>query len=151
MDIYLFNDLDNPNFLFHGSPKKLDVVEQRQAHDSDGNADNEDYAAFLTSSFVMASAYAFKDRIKELSEGLDYNFEIGYDPDSHNVNIVFENVNVDDDMEGFVYVFPFSEQYEHHGRSIQYKSHEDIEPMDVVTVRFGDFKQHYQINNPITR
>lgn len=31
---YFNNDINNPIFLFHGSPKQLDVVEQRQAYDS---------------------------------------------------------------------------------------------------------------------
>ena len=31
----------------------------------------------MTSSFIIASAYAFKDKIKEMSEGLKWNFEIG--------------------------------------------------------------------------
>lgn len=49
MKKYINNDLTNPNFLFHGSPKLLDVIEQRQAHDSKNNPINEDYAVFLTS------------------------------------------------------------------------------------------------------
>ena len=46
------------------------IREQRLAHDSNGNKENEDFAVFMTSSFIIASAYAFKDKIKELSEGL---------------------------------------------------------------------------------
>ena len=29
MNKYFNNDINNPIFLFHGSPKQLDVVEQR--------------------------------------------------------------------------------------------------------------------------
>lgn len=144
---YFNNDLTHPTYLFHGSPKLLGIIEQRQSHDSNGNIENEDFAVFLTSSFVIASAYAFKDRIKELSAGLDWNFEIGYDAGIDNVNIKFENVNIDDDMEGYIYIFPFDESYEHHGRSIQYKCHENIIPIDVVKIRFSDFKNYYSINN----
>ena len=137
--------------MFHGSPKLLDTIEQRQAYDSNGNVENEDYAVFLTSSFIIASAYAFKDKIKEMSDGLNWNFEIGYDEDNNEVNIKFENVNIGDDIEGFIYVFPFSEKYEHYGRSIQYKCHENIKPVAVVKVRFEDFKGYYKINNAKTR
>lgn len=151
MDAYLNNDLANPTYLFHGSPKLLDTIEQRQAYDSNGNVENEDYAVFLTSSFIIASAYAFKDKIKEMSDGLNWNFEIGYDEDNNEVNIKFENVNIGDDIEGFIYVFPFSEKYEHYGRSIQYKCHENIKPVAVVKVRFEDFKGYYKINNAKTR
>ena len=151
MDAYLNNDLANPTYLFHGSPKLLDTIEQRQAYDSNGNVENEDYAVFLTSSFIIASAYAFKDKIKEMSDGLNWNFEIGYDEDNNEVNIKFENENIGDDIEGFIYVFPFSEKYEHYGRSIQYKCHENIKPVAVVKVRFEDFKGYYKINNAKTR
>lgn len=151
MDNYFNNDIDNPTFLFHGSPKLLDTIEQRQAHDSNGNVENEDFAVFLTSSFIIASAYAFKDKIKELSDGLDWNFEISYDVDNRKTNIKFENVNIDDNIEGFIYVFPFNDSYEHNGRSIQYKCHESIRPLDVVKVRFSDFKKYYEINNSKTK
>lgn len=147
MEKYINNSINNPVYLFHGSPKKIDVVEQRQAHDSNNNPDNEDYAVFLTSSFIIASAYAFKDRIKELSDGLKWNFDIGYDADNDMIYIQMDNVNVDDDIEGYIYVFPFDEKYEHQGRSIQYKCHENIIPIDVVKIKFSDFKKFYSINS----
>ena len=81
MNNYINNNLNSPKFLFHGSPKQLEVIEQRRAQGSNGNLENEDYAVFMTSSFVIASAYAFKDKIKEISNGLNWNFEIGMDTD----------------------------------------------------------------------
>ena len=122
-------------------------MKQRQAHDADNNPDNEDFAVFLTSSFLIASAYAFKDKIKELSEGLDWNFNIGYDSDKDEICIQMNNVNVNDDIEGFIYVFPFNEEYEHHGKSIQYKCHENIKPTEVLKIKFSDYKKYYSINN----
>lgn len=147
MDNYFSNDLANPKYLFHGSPKLLDMIEQRQAYDSNGNVENEDYAVFLTSSFIIASAYAFKDTIKELSDGLDWNFEIGYDADNKEANIKFENVNIDNNIEGYIYVFPFDEKYEHHEKSIQYKCHKNIKPIDVVRVKLVNFKKYYSISS----
>jgi len=143
---YINNSLENPKYLFHGSPKKLEVVEQRQAQDSNHNVENEDYAVFLTSSFIIASAYAFKDKIKELSAGQKWNFDIGYNSDADKINIIMDNVNISDNIEGYIYVFPFDENYEHHDRSIQYKCYENIKPIDVVKIRFADFKEYYTIN-----
>ena len=151
MDNYMNNNIDNPTYLFHGSPRLLETIEQRQAHDSNGDTENEDYAVFLTSSFIIASAYAFKDKIKELSDGLDWNFDIGYDADSNEASIKFENVNVDDDMEGYIYIFSFNENYEHKKGSIQYKCHDNIKPIDIVKIRFEDFKKYYQIDKPKTK
>lgn len=69
MKEYINNDLFAPKYLFHGSPKFLKTIEQREAKDSSGNFENEDFAVFLTSSFLVATAYAFKDQIKKLSDG----------------------------------------------------------------------------------
>ena len=142
---YYNNDLQNPKYLFHGSPRLLDKIEQRQATDANNNKYNEDYAVFLTSSFLIASAYAFKDSIKKLSKGLEYDFSIGYDPDTSKEIISFKNVNVDDNIEGYIYVIPYDDKYDHQGRSIQYKCHDTVTPIDVVRVRFGDFKKYYSI------
>lgn len=146
MDKYLDNSLANPTFLFHGSPKKLEVIEQRQAYDSNGIKENEDFAVFMTSSFIIASAYAFKDKIKEMSEGLDWNFKIGIDDDTGKIFVVMDNVNVDDELEGYIYVFDYDDSYTHEGRSIQYKCHKNVVPIDVVSIKFKDFKKYYSIN-----
>lgn len=147
MNKYENNNLQKPEYLFHGSSKLLKIIEQRQAHDLNNNPDNEDFAVFLTSSFIVATAYAFQDKIKKLSEELNCQFEMGYDADNDKIFIKMNNVNIDDNIEGFIYVVPFNENYEHHGRSIQYKCHEDIKPIDVIKVKLSDYKNYYHINN----
>jgi len=151
MTEYMNNSLENPKYLFHGSPKMLEVVEQRQAYDSNHNVENEDYAVFLTSSFIIASAYAFKDKIKELSAGQKWNFDIGYNLGTDEINIIMNNVSVADDIEGYIYVFPFNRNYEHHDRTIQYKCYENMKPIDVVKIRFVDFKKYYSINDEVKK
>lgn len=146
MNKYIYNDINNPKFLFHGSPLKLEIIEQHQAHDSNGNKENEDYAVFMTSSFIIASAYAFKDKIKEMSEGLKWNFEIGKNSDTNQIYVIMDNVNVDDDLEGYIYVFDYNESYTHEGRSIQYKCHDNVVPIDVIKIKFKDLKNYYIIN-----
>lgn len=146
MDKYINNDISNPTYLFHGSPKQLNIIEQRQAHDSNNNKENEDYAVFMTSSFIIASAYAFKDRIKEISEGLDWDFEIGMDYENDEIFVIMDSVNVDDELEGYIYVFEYNDTYTHEERSIQYKSHKNIIPIDVVKIKFKYFKNYYNIN-----
>ena len=145
MNEYLNNSLDNPKYLFHGSPWELDIIEKRMSHDSNNNKDNIDNAVFLTSSFIIASAYAFKDKIKELSKDLDWDFEIGYDDANNKINISFKNVVIDDNIEGYIYVFSFNKKYEQSSR-IQYKCHENIKPIDVIKIRFKDYKEYYDIN-----
>lgn len=77
MKEYINNDLFAPKYLFRGSPKFLKTIEQREEKDSSGNFENEDFAVFLTSSFLVATAYAFKDQIKKLSDGKKYDNFIG--------------------------------------------------------------------------
>ena len=40
LEEYLNQDIDNPKYLFHGSPKKLDVLVPQESHDSRGNSNN---------------------------------------------------------------------------------------------------------------
>lgn len=143
---YIENDLENPKYLFHGSPKLLETIEQRQSHDSNGNKDNEDFAVFLTSSFIIASAYAFKDKIKEESYDLNWNFDFGIN-NSGEIYIDMDNVRINDDLIGYIYVFPFNDSYEHNNKSIQYKCYENITPIDVIEVRLKEFKSFYNITN----
>lgn len=144
---YIDNEVSNPTYLFHGSSVLTDELEPRKAHDTDHNPENEDCAVFLSSSFIVASAYAFQNQIAEMSEGLKSDFCIGYNPDLNEPIIIMKDVIVSDDIEGYIYVFPFNENYEHHGRSQQYKCHEKIKPIEIIKVKFSDFKEYYQINN----
>lgn len=57
-----------------------------------------------------------------------------------------DNVNIDDELEGYVYVFNYNDSYIHVDRSIQYKCHENVAPIDVIRVKFKDFKKYYIIN-----
>ncbi len=146
MKRYLNNDIDNPKYLFHGSPKRLEIIEPRQVCDSNGNIENEDYAVFMTSSFIIASAYAFKDKIRELSEDLAWEFHIGIDTDKDGIFVIMDNVNVDDELEGYIYVFDYDDSYEHESRSIQYKCHKNVAPIDAIKIKFKDFREYYTIN-----
>lgn len=146
MNEYINNNINKPIFLFHGSPKQLKIIEQRQAHDSNGNKENEDFAVFMTSSFIIASAYAFKDKIKELSEELDWNFEIGMNTDSGELFVIMDNVNIDDELVGYIYVFDYNDSYAHESGSIQYKCYGNVTPIDVIKIKFRDFKKYYTIN-----
>lgn len=150
MDEYLKQDINDPKYLFHGSPKILESIEPKQSHDSSKNPDNEDYAVFLTSSLLIASAYAFKDKIKEISMDLDWDFSIGQD-EYGNLFINMNNVRLDDELIGYIYIFSFNSNYENNGNTIQYKCYEEIRPIDILKVKFKDFKTYYSITNEIKK
>lgn len=137
-------DLSNPNWLFHGSPQVLMEVEKRLSHDSDNNGVNIDDAVFLTPSILISSAYAFRDKIKENSEGLHWDFKIK----SHEEFpiMTMSNVNVSDDMVGYIYVFSNDGSFfnEPEG-SLQYKSFKNLVPFCQMEVRYEDFKSYYTV------
>lgn len=76
---YLSQDIHNPEFLFHGSPYKLDKVSPRLSHDSWNQEENIAEAVFLFPSFIKSIPYAFKDTIKANSSNLDWSFDIPND------------------------------------------------------------------------
>lgn len=145
-DKYLMNSVNNPKYLFHGSPKKLKIIEPRNAVDSKHIAENEDNAVFMTPSFILASAYAFKDSIKKMSGNLDWNFEIGAIPYTNEIYVIMDNVIVDDELEGYIYVFDWDDNYKQRKDMIQYKAHKEMPPIDTIKIKFKDFKKFYTIN-----
>lgn len=67
---YLHQDIDNPIYLFHGSPKLLSETHPNQSYDLNGNEQNIENAIFLFPPFLKATPYAFKDTIKAASNCL---------------------------------------------------------------------------------
>ena len=103
LEKYLNQDIDNPDYLFHGSPLKLFELEPNLSHDTNQNIDNISNAIFLFPSFLKATPYAFKDTIKSNSEGLKWNFEI---PNTNDYPLmIMKNVNIEDNIKGYIYVF----------------------------------------------
>lgn len=147
---YLEQDINNPTYLFHGSPLKLLELEPKLSHDSNNNIKNISNAIFLFPSFLKATPYAFKDTIKRMSKGLDWNFEIT-NLDEVPLMTMF-NVNVDDDIIGYVYVFLYNDSIIKDKDTYQYKSFYKMKPIDVITVKYSDYKKYYKvINNEITK
>lgn len=146
MQKYLNQDINNPKYLFHGSPKKLDKIIPNLSYDYTGNSDNIANAVFLFPSLIKASAYAFKDTIKKNSEGLRWHFDI---PGNNEYPVmVMENVNIDENIIGYIYVFDYDDKIrKDDGDSLQYKSYEELIPIDVISVCYRDFKEFYYIKN----
>ena len=144
---YLNQDINNPKYLFHGSPKLLESIKPHKSHDSNNNLDNISNAVFLFPSFLKATPYAFKDTIKKMSDGLDWNFEITNNDDYPLMKM--ENVNVSDDITGYIYVFLNNEDMIKDSNDYQYKCFKEITPIDIIEVRFDDYKQYYSVNDDV--
>ena len=59
IDIYLNQDINNPKYLFHGSPKKIDIIIPNKGVDSNNNIDNIANAIFLFPSFFKSNSICF--------------------------------------------------------------------------------------------
>lgn len=142
---YLNQDINNPKYLFHGSPKKLSILEPKLTNDSNHNKNNIATAIFLFPSFLKATPYAFKDTIKKLSSELDWNFEIS----NNNIYplMIMENVNVFDDIIGYIYVFKKDNSMIKDNNTYQYKCYHQLVPIDIIKVKYQEYKKYYKVIN----
>lgn len=142
---YLNQDIDNPTYLFHGSPKLLSILKPNQSYDAIGNQQNIANAIFLFPSFLKSTPYAFKDTIKANSEGLEWNFEI---TNSNTLPLMtMENVNIDEDIVGYIYVFFKDDDMIKDNDSYQYKCFKEKQPIDTIKISYKDFKKYYKVKN----
>lgn len=147
---YYNNEFYNPNqnepiWLFHGSPEKLDEVEKRTSHDSKNDKINIDTAVFLTSSIKIASAYAFKDGIKKISGDNKYSFSVRLKELMPIMNM--ENVVTDDNLKGYIYVFVNDGSFvKEPDWSLQFKSYNNLVPYKKIEVIYKNYKHLYEDN-----
>ena len=142
---YINQDINNPTYLFHGSPLLLEKIIPKQSNDSNDDSNNIANAVFLFPSLIKASAYAFKDTIKQNSEGLNWNFQIT-NKDEYPI-MMMENVNIDKDIEGYIYVFHNEENIKKDEDSFQYKSFDELIPIYILKIKYKDFEVFYEVKN----
>lgn len=142
---YLNQDIDNPKYLFHGSPKKLERLIPKKSHDSNNESINIATAIFMFPSFLKATPYAFKDTIKEKNKHNKWSFTIPND-DSYPL-MKMENVIIDENIKGYIYVFELDSSMIKDEDSYQYKCFEEKTPIDIIEVYYKDFKDYYEVEN----
>ena len=137
---YLEQDIWNPKYLFHGSPYEIDNLEPRKSNDSE-NKENEDYAIFLTSWFINATAYAFRNKLKEINEYYDFSMNNNGELPAMN----FQVENLPEDLYGYIYVFDKTDDMikDNHEYTTQYRCYHELRPIDVVKVYYKDFADYF--------
>ena len=136
--IYLNQDYNNPNYIFHGGRQLFDVLKVNKAFDTSGNEINQQTAVYGSSIFEGAIPYAFKGKGK-------YDCEIGYRPDNLKMKI-FYGVIPEDDY-GYVYVCD-AKDFVQCDDTCQLVASTNVTPIEVIKVRYKDFKQCFEyINN----
>lgn len=125
--------------------KKLSILEPKLTNDSNHNKNNIATAIFLFPSFLKSTPYAFKDTIKKLSSELDWNFEIS----NNNTYplMIMENVNVFDDIIGYIYVFKKDNSMIKDNNTYQYKCYHQLVPINIIKVKYQEYKKYYKVIN----
>ena len=140
LDEYLEQDIWTPKYLFHGSPYEIDILEPRKSVDTQ-NKENEDHAVFLTSSFINATAYAFRNKLKEINEYYDFSMNNNGELPAMN----FQVENLPEDLYGYIYVFDKTDDMikDNHEYTTQYRCYHELRPIDVVKVYYKDFEDYF--------
>lgn len=55
------------------------------------------------------------------------------------------NVNIDEDIIGYIYVFKKNDSMIKEENSYQYKCYEELCPCDVVEIHYRDFSKYYEL------
>ena len=58
-----------------------------------------------------------------------------------------KNVNIDDSIIGYIYVFLNNNDMNKDDNSYQYKCYKELEPIDVVEVCYKDYMKYYEVIN----
>lgn len=137
---YLEQNKWNPKYLFHGTPYEIDILEPRESTDIQ-NKENEDKAIFLTSWFINAVAYAFRNKLKEINE--HYDFFINNDGELPAMS--FQVENLPENLYGYVYFFTKTDDMikDNHEYTTQYRCYHELHPIDVVKVYYKDFSSYF--------
>ena len=137
---YLKQDIFNPNFLFHGSPYEIELLKPRQSSDNE-DKENEDNAIFLTSWFINAVAYAFRNKLKEINE--HWSFKINNNGELP--AMFFEVENLPEDLYGYIYVFKKSNDMlkDNNEYTTQYRCYHELKPYKVIKVCYKDFANYF--------
>ena len=119
---------------------QLDVIEPRQAHDTDkSRAFNFDIAVFATPNYLSAIPFACMGNIIKQYKFENWSWSIG---SQDSKPLVMSNPVVEDHMlsvKGFMYVLSSKSFVVSDLKGRQYKSYEPVTPIDTLIVTMQDF------------
>ena len=138
---YLNQDMFNPKYLFHGSPYEIEMLEPRQSKDN-SNKENEDNAVFLTSWFINAASYAFRNKLKEIND----NWSFSMNNKGELPAMKFSVNKLPEDLYGYIYVFEKDSDMikDKQEQTTQYRCYHKLKHIDVVKVYYKDFSDYFK-------
>lgn len=150
---YVNDNIYIADYLFHGSNKKIKILEPRQARCATKTPVNLRNAVYATSVFDMAMCYAilrniktkkyYDDKTNTMVD--DYAFKIsGHKKD---LKVVIERGAIPLDAKGYVYVFEHNNFIKEIYESVQYISKKSQQPIDVIEVEYKDVEKYITYKN----
>ena len=122
------------NYLFHGSPYKIDVLQPRQAHDIGFESGCQE-AVYATDNLDMAICFALG------VEG-DENYERTMLPE-HGMKMLFKNCHPRYGQKGYIYVLNKAGFV--HAMGSQWVSYGQQNPIDIIEINVDDYIQTHCI------
>lgn len=130
-DEYLNQDYYNPTYIFHGSPFLIEeALIPNKGNDSIGNESNNQIALYGSSIFLGAVPYAIITN--------NISCSVGYYPWDISA-VIYEGI-IKENQEGYIYVFK-SNKFKQCDETCQYVCHEAIQPIEIIKVKYKDYKQ----------
>ena len=127
----LEQDLDNPKYLFYGSPLWLKKI----------NSDKNEI--ILVPLFTMAPSYAFKDIIEQNNK----DCRITITNNSEYPMMIIENALIDENISGYIYAFLKDDTMIKDGDSYIYRCREELMPYATFKVFYRDYAKYYEVKN----
>ncbi len=147
LEEYLNQNIDQPKYLFHGSPYLLDKLLPKQSHDDNENKSNEDLAIFLFPMFRKVTPYALRKAFYQSIDGVakeDSYFSTTLRDKTYPFATIRNRI-INSDEKGYVYVFLRDETMIKDNDSYQYRCYHELVPVDIVEIRFKDFVDDFEI------
>jgi hypothetical protein len=140
---YINEDLTNPQYIFHGSPKLIKgKVEPRQAVCTSGIEQNTKEAMYGAVTFEGAVCFAIPKKPIEEKHNNSWTWEASY----NEAKAILYNMTIDKGAYGYVYVFDVK-NFVKAGKDIQYTSYISLTPLDVIKVYYKDYKYLFEFRN----
>ncbi len=122
------------NYLYHGSPFKIDTLHPAQAHDVEFEAGCQ-YAVYATDNLDMAVCFALGVEGGENSERTMLP--------EHGMKMLFKNCHPRYGQKGYVYVLNKDEFV--HAMGSQWVAYKEQTPIDIIEINVDDYVEDYCI------
>ncbi len=132
---YLMQDLDNPQYIFHGSNSLLPTIKPHQANDTNKKGPGNQFAIYGTPLPLVAALFALKSK--------KFSSTTNITPDISKLKTTIYNGSIPEDSTGYIHVCK-SANFHRCGEGYQWVCYEEVTPVDIIQVYCKDFKDFFE-------